>query len=299
MTTTTEDRGPAPARPLTLVELTDAEPGRRLTWLATAPDGGHPLGLARLRLFDRAGQEHLAELELTVHPAERGGGVGSRLLAAAVEAARKDGRRSLVAQTRSGRPGDRFLAARGFRRVLALTYARLPLPSPAPAELPTPGYRLVSWTGTVPDELAATFTASRRAMDDMPMDDTDYGVVVWDEQRVREAAEVIARRGELLHTVAAVDESDGTIVGFTELVVPAERTGDAQHYGTAVLPGHRRRGLARALKSASVRWALREQPDLTGLLTDTADSNTGMRALNDALGYVPTHTSLEYQLSLG
>jgi hypothetical protein len=39
-------------------------------------------------------------------------------------------------------------------------------------------------------------------------------------------------------------------------------------------------------------------PELGGLLTDTADSNAPMRGINDALGYVPTHTTYEYQLDL-
>ncbi|WP_435837355.1 hypothetical protein [Streptomyces aurantiacus] len=82
---------------------------------------------------------------------------------------------------------------------------------------PHPGYRLIQWEGTVPPELARTFAASRRAMDDMPMDGTDYGTVVWDVDRVLSAADVIAERGELLHTVAVVDTADGSVVGFSEL----------------------------------------------------------------------------------
>lgn len=263
-----------------------------------------PLGSAFLRLFHRDGQRHLAELRLTVHPAERRRGVGSRLLGAAVDAARADGRRSVLAQTEADSPGDRFLAAGGFRTVLTLTFARLPLADVDMAAVsaltsrPHPGYRLRSWPGTVPDELAATFADSRRAMADMPMDDTDYGTVEWDVARVREAAEAIAARGDLLYTVAAVDESDGTIAGFSELVVPGDGKGDGQHYGTGVLPEHRGRGLGRWMKAASVRQARERHSGLRGLLTDTADSNPYMRGINDSLGYVATHRAVECQLDL-
>ncbi|GGV94946.1 hypothetical protein GCM10015535_61320 [Streptomyces gelaticus] len=161
-----------------------------------------------------------------------------------------------------------------------------------------PGYRLTSWEGTVPDELAPTFAASRRAMDDMPMDDTDFGTVTWDVDRVRSAAAAVAARGDLLHTVAAVDESDATIVGFTELVVPGDGKGDAQHYGTGVLPEHRGHGLGRWMKARSILRARESHPGLEGLLTDTADSNTHMRRINDEFGYEPTHKSVEYQLDL-
>ncbi|MEV8457405.1 GNAT family N-acetyltransferase [Streptomyces sp. NPDC052095] len=291
---------------LRVTALTDPAPspgGHRLAWLA-ADSSGTPLGSAFLRVFTREGQDHLAELDIQVHPAERRAGVGSRLLDAAVAAARGAGRRSVLAQARADSPGDHFLRAAGARAVLTLTYARLALADADVEALrrtagqPRPGYRLVSWHGTVPDGLAETFARSRRAMDDMPMDDTDFGTVVWDVDRVRSAAAAVAARGDLLHTVAAVDTADSTIVGFTELVVPGDGTGDAQHYGTGVLPEHRGHGLARWMKAESVLRARKDHPALEGLLTDTADSNTPMRRVNDALGYRPTHRSVEYQLDL-
>ncbi|MFI1093552.1 GNAT family N-acetyltransferase [Streptomyces sp. NPDC020917] len=299
-----------------ITALTDADTGtvtgtdggagptsRRLAWLASR-DAGIPVGSAFLRLQASPGRDHVAELELAVHPAERRAATGTRLLDAAVAAARADGRRCVTAQAEAGSAGDGFLAARGFRPVLTLLYTRLPLAgADVPAlrgtvERPHPGYRLESWDGTVPDDLADTFAASRRAMDDMPMDDCDYGTVVWDVDRVRAAALAVERRGEHLHTVAAVAEADGTIAGFTELVVPADGTGDAQHYGTGVLPEHRGRGLARWMKAAAILQARERHPRLDGLLTDTASSNPPMRAVNDALGYLPTHTSLMYQLDV-
>ncbi|MCL2732410.1 MAG: GNAT family N-acetyltransferase [Actinomycetia bacterium] len=294
-----------------ITALTDADTAdggagatsRRLAWLASR-DAGIPVGSAFLRLHTSPGRDHLAELELAVHPAERRAATGTRLLDAAVAAARTDGRRCVTAQAEAGSAGDGFLAARGFRTVLTLLYTRLPLARVDVAALreragrPRPGYRLESWDGTVPDDLAATFTASRRAMDDMPMDDSDHGTVVWDEDRVRAAARAVERRGEHLHTVAAVAEADGSIAGFTELVVPGDGRGDAQHYGTGVLPEHRGRGLARWMKEVAILQARERHPRLDGLLTDTAASNTPMRAVNDALGYLPRHTSLMYQLDL-
>jgi GNAT superfamily N-acetyltransferase len=287
--------------PLTDPEITPSS--RRLAWLASDADGV-PLGSAFLRLFTKAGQEHLAEIEIAVHPDGRRQGVGGLLLDAAVAAARSEGRRSLVAQAGDGAPGDHFLAARGFRRVLALTYARLPLPDVdldrinGIAQHPHPGYKLTHWDGAVPPALARTFADSRRAMDDMPMEETDYGTVVWDVERVLSAAEAVAKRGELLHTVAAVDHSDGSIAGFSELVVPGDGRGDGRHYGTGVLPEHRGHGLGLWMKAESIRQARMRHPELGGLLTDTADSNAPMLRINDALGYRPTHKAVEYQLTL-
>ncbi|MFD9499266.1 GNAT family N-acetyltransferase [Streptomyces sp. NPDC060035] len=289
-----------------ITALTDPQQtssARRLAWLAADPDG-HPVGSAFLRLFTKDGQRHLAELDVQVHPAERRRRAGTLLLDAAVAAARHDGRRVVISQAEAGTPGAGFLAGSGFRAVLALTYARLPLADadlPAltlSAENPHPGYQLTAWEGTVPDELADTYVASRHAMDDMPMGAVDYGTVTWDLDRLRAAASAIAQRGDILHTVAAIGQVDGSIAGFTELVVPGSGTGDAQHYGTAVLPEHRGHGLARRMKAASILQARERHPHLGGLLTDTADNNPYMRRVNDQLGYLPTHTAHEYQLDL-
>lgn len=288
---------------ITLTALAETEPHPRLVWLAADPDG-HPVGSAYLRLFDSDGRRHLGELSLAVHPAERRQGTGTALLDALVAAARVDGRRSLLAEAPADTPGDAFLAARGFRRVLQLIYTRLSLNEVDRAALTTeiatahPGYRLVTWRGTVPDELAASFAASRRAMDDMPMDDTDYGTVRWDVEAVREAARAIADRGEHLDTVAVTAEDTGELVGFTELVVGADGTGDGQHYGTGVLPEHRGHGLARWMKVAAIDRAAHRYPQLSGLMADTAASNGPMRRINADLGYRPTHVSHEYQLDL-
>jgi GNAT superfamily N-acetyltransferase len=288
-----------------ITPLTETDAGRssyRLAWLASDGDG-HPVGSAFLRIFTTAGVDHLAELEVNVHPAERRRGVGSTLMDAAAAGAQEAGRRSVMSvHVQLDSPGERFLAARGLRRVLALTYTRLALVDAdiaaltAMVDTPHPGYRLVFWEGVVADELAETFAASRRAMDDMPMDDTDYGTQVWDVERNRAAAEAVSKRGKILETVAAI--SGDAIVGFTELVIPGGGTGDAQHYGTGVLPEHRGHGLARWMKAASIHQARLRHPDLGGLLADTADSNTHRRGINDALGYRPTHRSAIYQLDL-
>ena len=153
------DAAAAQPRVTPLTDPDTAAGHRRLAWLAEGEDGV-PLGSAFLRLFTGAGQLHLAEVDVRVHPAERRAGVGSLLLDEAVAAARMEGRTALLAQAPADSPGAAFLTARGFRTALTLTYTRLAL---AEADLPAlaavlgaphPGYRLVSWEGEVPEDLA-------------------------------------------------------------------------------------------------------------------------------------------------
>jgi hypothetical protein len=52
------------------------------------------------------------------------------------------------------------------------------------------------------------------------------------------------------------------------------------------------------MKAEMIRQVRERHPALDGLLTDTADSNRHMRAVNDRLGYAPTHRTYGYQLDL-
>lgn len=240
------------------------------------------------------------ELEIQVHPASRRQGVGTMLLDAAVAEARRLGKRSMQCPpVQVGSAGDHFLAARGLRPALRLTYTRLDLRPAPPHPAPAPGYRLVAWEGLVPEDLAVSFAASRRAMDDMPMGETDAEPEVWDVERVRQVTAVVTERGDRLETMAAVHEATGEIVAFTELVVPGAGTGDGQHYGTGVLPEHRGHGLARWMKAAQIARIQHRHPQLSGLLADTADDNAPMRRINDGLGYRPTHRAVLYQWDAG
>ena len=279
-----------------MTSLTDPADGRR-AWLAAGADG-RPLGSAFLHVPT---QGDVADLELQVHPAERRAGVGTRLLAAASAAAADLGLRAVLSEpVTEGSPGDAFCRARGWQRVLALTFTRLPLAGGTTQHSevePVSGYRLAHWEGVVPDGLAETFARSRRAMDDMPMDDAGYTPQPWDVPRLHATAAAVAGRGEILSTTAAI-AADGEIAGFTELVTPGDGRGEGQHYGTGVLPAHRGRGLARWMKAAQTARVRQRFPRLSGLLADTADSNVAMRRINDALGYRVIHHSHLYRRDL-
>ncbi|WP_433795017.1 N-acetyltransferase family protein [Actinoplanes sp. CA-252034] len=276
-----------------ITTLTDPTGGNPV-WIAEGDDG-RPLGSARVYLPSGGGS---ADLRITVHPAERRAGVGTRLLRAAVESATGRGLPALLGPAvEEGSAGESFCVAAGMRRVLALTYTRLDLGSFSGEAGSVDGYRIVHWEGAVTDELAGTFARSRRAMDDMPMDDAAWEPDVWDVKRLHTVAAAVAGRGEILLTTAVI-APDGEIAGFTEVVVAGDGTGDGQHYGTGVLPEHRGRGLARWLKVAQIEEVRARFPKLSGLLADTADSNVVMRRVNDALGYRPTHRSLLYQIDL-
>ena len=81
----------------------------------------------------------------------------------------------------------------------------------------------------------------------------------------------------------AVDGGD--VVAYAALLSYAQQPGDAIHEITAVLPEHRRRGLARALKAVEIAWA--KEAGLERLRAHNDSTNLPIRALNDELGYRP------------
>ncbi|MYS25148.1 Acetyltransferase (GNAT) family protein [Streptomyces sp. DvalAA-14] len=294
---------PIPSEDALRAELTTtASTARHVLWLVRGT-GADPVATAKLRLSTAPGRRQLAHVELTVHPAHRRMGAGSRLLATVTEAATDAGCRSLAAQVVVGTSGESFLATRDFLPVLRLSWLRLALdeiPEPIAKlpQLPHPGYRLVSWEGVVPDEWAAGLVRAKQGMADMPVGGFDLGPAEWDEERIRESAEVVARRGERLLTVAAVAEADGSVAGFTELVLPADDSGVAQQYDTAALPAHRGHGLGLWMKAEMLRLTQAGHPEITEVMTDNADDNRHMLAVNTALGFRPRRRSVIYQLKL-
>ncbi|WP_431914455.1 GNAT family N-acetyltransferase [Nonomuraea jabiensis] len=270
---------------------------RRLFWLATE-SGGAVAGVAALRLFTSPGQDHLAELDLHVHPDRRRSGTGSLLLDAAVRAAKSERRRSLITAAADGGPGDAFCAARGLRRVLTLDHLLLDVAQAddAAAGIEHPDYELVDWTGTVPGELAEAFAAAKNAMNDMPTGDMDYGDQAWTADRVRAMADVLADRGDLLLTTAALGK--GEMAGYTEIVIRAGETRRALQYDTAVVPAHRGHGLGLWVKAAMVRRLRAEHPGIAEIETDNAQDNTHMLAVNWRLGFRSHRRTHQYQLDL-
>ncbi|HEY9371186.1 GNAT family N-acetyltransferase [Streptomyces sp.] len=275
---------------------------RRLTWLAIGADGV-PVGVAALRLFTSPGRDHLAELELHVDPAHRRLGTGSVLLSAVVAACRTESRRSLIVAAAADSPGEAFCERWGFRLALALDHLILPFDEVDEAVLlkidvvERPGYRLTGWTGTVPDDLADAFAGAKNAMNDMPVGDLDFGIVAWDADRVRAMAKVVADRGDTLLTTAAVHD-DGTMAGYTEIVLPQGSGPRAQQYDTAVVPAHRGHGLGLWVKAAMVRRLRAEHPDVVEIETDNAEENVHMLAVNRALGFRSYRRTREFQLDV-
>ncbi|TDD28565.1 GNAT family N-acetyltransferase, partial [Actinomadura sp. KC06] len=286
---------PAPDPEQTALRLLGAEPGsRQRRWGAAG--GGRLAGVAALRLPGEPGAGRPAEIDIQVRPELRRRGLGGRLLAAAAEGLRADGRTSVIAQVLAGTPAVPFLERHGFECVLTLRGMLLRLDDVPPervarllAAAPA-GYRLVRWRGVVPDEHATALARAKHAMADF----AEYeGGTPWDAHRVRETEEVVAKRGDDLYTVAAL--SGDVVAGFTEVVVPHGDARRAAQYDTAVVPEHRGRRIGIWVKAAMLRWLAEARPEVREIETDNAGDNAHMLAVNEELGFRMERESMEYQ----
>ncbi|MFC9975369.1 GNAT family N-acetyltransferase [Spirillospora sp. NPDC127200] len=292
---------PAPDLEQTTAWLLGPEQGgRQRLWAVPGGSGAHGgaggfAAVAALRLPGEPGADRPAEIDIRVRPELRRRGLGRGLLRVAAAGLRADGRSSVIAQVLAGTPAVPFLESHGFRCVLTLRGLLLDLADVPPARVAAllaagpAGYDLVRWRGVVPDEHAEALARAKDAMADL----AEYEGAPWDAHRVREMAEMVAKRGDDLYTIAAV--RDGGIAGFTEIVVPAEGGERAAQYDTAVVPEHRGRRLGIWVKAAMLEWLRAERPEVREIETDNAGDNAHMLAVNEELGFRRQRESREYQ----
>lgn len=222
-------------------------------------------------------------LGLWVLPEARGRGLGSALFAACSAAAREAGKRGFDTEVSAvHEDGLRFLANRGFVETDRSKMARLDLAGlRAPAVDPPPGIRFVTLAER-PDLVAGVHATAVETFPDIPWDDEPLSAL--------DLAGFIARDVERPGIPAdafwiALDEATGEVVGYASLIFAAGSTTVAYHDMTAVRRAWRGRGIATALKRATIAWAV--EHGLEALDTGNDTGNAPMRAVNLALDYRP------------
>lgn len=259
-------------------------------WIESAPerasaawwvaDEGGVVGCAlAMRRWWRASNNGYAWVG--VAPEARGRGIGGALWEAAerhVELLDVD---ALLSDVLADTAGDAFLVARGFRpgrldRVSALDPESVDLHEfDRRAERATAdGYELVA-LGDVTD-LRAVYDLVVQVADDMPGSDAPhtYSFEEWKDALLRDP--------DLHADASAIVLRAGRPVSIALLSVdPAGRQAHNDQTGTA--RAHRGRGLATLAKLATIRWA--REHGIERIITDNAENNAAMLAINDRLGY--------------
>lgn len=166
----------------------------------------------------------------------------------------------------------------------------------AEAEAAAGGARLELETPWVPDEQLDEYCdAMNELMNTMPFEGLDHGDIVMTPQGVREWRARMSATGTVNPT-CLVRDSDGSIVGMTDVQKHAYEPGLVRQNFTGVHPRARGRGLGKWLKAAMLEHVRQAYPDTIWISTENAGSNAPMLAINHALGFRLHRTMSFYQV---
>ena len=223
-----------------------------------------------------------------LHDARRQG-YGAALLEAVSEKARAAGKGALHIPASEARlDGVDFLAHRGFREYERNKTVHLELAGvSAPAVDPPDGVSLTTLAER-PDLIEGVHAVAVETYPDVPGGDVPMAAGNLDEFRVRDVDRASIPPGAFF---IAIEDATGRVVGYANLLLqPPHLRRIAWHAMTAVTRDWRGRGLATALKRATIGWAIADGLDLLEAGNDT--DNLAMRAVNARLGYVPSPDNL-------
>jgi GNAT superfamily N-acetyltransferase len=220
---------------------------------------------------------------LAVLPQARGRGTGQALLAATAAVAREAGKVALHGAVSEARPDSvAFLAHRGFVEHARHTMVRLALAGMEAPAIGMPDGIALTNLAERPDLVEGVHAVAVEAFADIPGGDEPPAAGDLAEFRARDIDWPTVPADAFM---IALDASTGTVVGYSNLVFPAGRTDFAYHDMTAVARAWRGRGVASALKRATISWAIRA--GLDHLDTGNDPENAPMRAVNRRLGFTP------------
>nr|WP_237447684.1 GNAT family N-acetyltransferase [Nocardioides flavescens] len=283
------------------------DPGERQLLLEASADG-RLLGVAELwvPLLDNTDK---AWFELHVDPLARRAGVGTALVRRVEELARAEGRTLLLAEThlpadeREDHGHARFARACGYERASVEVVRHLDLPVPderlqdwvdeAGAE--RRGYRVETHADGVPDSLVASLCVLLGQLSvDAPSGAVDFEEEVMTPERLTAAVASATAMGRTrLETVAI--SPDGEVVAQNTLLVPSRLDStEVVQWGTFVHRAHRGRRLGLAVKAAGLRAAQRATPGARVVVTQNAEDNAFMVAINEQLGFRPVELTAEF-----
>jgi GNAT superfamily N-acetyltransferase len=255
------------------------------------------------------------QLQVCVRPDRWGEGIGSALLGATERIARAEGRTLLVGEAAypyeapvdgSGTRAVEFARHNGFAFGLGDVQRVLDLPVPAGlleelVDQAAPhhhGYTFRQFSGVAPDELLPGLAELRGAVEtEAPTGEMarERGAVDLDAFRADEAA--LSEQGRTRYTTVAFGP-DGSIAGYTDLVLPEFDPPWVYQWGTLVWSAHRGHRLGLALKARNVAFLQREVTDRQAVRTWNAEVNSPMVAVNEAMGFRPVERLGEFQKRL-
>lgn len=263
-----------------------------------ARDGdGDVVGLGNITW--REGEPGTSYLSLFVDPGRRGRGVGRRLGAELVAAARAAGRTGVTIEAPEESIAGKVCEQAGLRADMVIEQNRADLHE-APDEMlqgwvatgeAAEGYSLVAYDAPCPDELVDDFIAVRHVMNDAPRWE---GEAEWrfSVEELRDAETAAAACHLEWWNLGVRHDASGELVGLSDVYLPRAQPWMIIQGDTGVADAHRGHRLGAWMKAVNHLRLRRERPAARVVQTWNASANEPMLRINRALGFRPV---LRYQ----
>lgn len=262
-------------------------------------------GQAYLDWEELESNKHLAFVDVTLEPELRQRGIGSEMLALAVDRALGSGKSIMRAESTARLPAGRFfLEALGFRPGLAAHINQLDLKLLDRGQMErwlavgqdqAGDYRIETWRGPVPDPELVEFARVVNVMNSEPRGDLDVEDTLSTPEMIRDEEAFLFANGSRRLISVARHLPSAALVGFTALSWNPKRAAVVWQHGTGVDDSHRNRGLGRWLKAANMVALLSANAAARFVRTGNADSNAPMLAINRRMGFAPLTAEIAWQ----
>jgi GNAT superfamily N-acetyltransferase len=235
-------------------------------------------------------------------------GIGRALLAHLEERAAADGRTMLVGDAslpfddREDHATVRFAKTCGYALDSFEVARHLDLPVPdeklqawideaAPHHA---AYSIETYVGAAPDDLVESLCdLMGKLVVDAPTGSIDFDEEKMTPQRYAEMIHGVTSMGRARYDTLALT-ADREVVAHSTLAVPLGEPAPVYQWGTYVARDHRGHRLGLATKAANLRAVQQARDDLTLVVTQNAETNSYMVAINDQMGFYPVEVKADF-----
>jgi GNAT superfamily N-acetyltransferase len=261
--------------------------GRRfLAWLDGQPVGSG--GAGRMYIYPPEYEGMWGNV--VVLPEYRRLGIGSAILATMATTVHAAGKTLLLGRVTEDRlDAIEFLEHRGFAAYERMKAVGLDLIGYVPAPVDPPAGVRISSLAERPELVEGVYRVAVEALPDIPGEGPKAPPTL-EEYRVLEVDRPAIPAGGF---AVAIDAATGAVIGYASLLLLPGNSTVAWHGMTAVLRAWRGRGVATALKRATIGWACAN--GIETLETANDIDNAPMRAVNSRLGYSPLPDEIYYR----